>query len=42
MRQAVACITFLHRNGGYYLVSPKSERLEWVNGERLPRFGVYK
>ena len=32
----------LHRNGGYYLVSPKRERLKCVAAERLPRFGVYK
>jgi hypothetical protein len=32
----------LHRNGNYYLVSPKSERLERVEIERLPRFGVYR
>jgi hypothetical protein len=31
----------LHRNGEYYLVSPKSERLERVDASRLPRFGVY-
>ena len=31
----------LHRNGGNYLVSPKSERLESVAAERLPRFGSY-
>ena len=31
----------LHRDGGYYLVSPKSERLERVQAERLPRFGFY-
>jgi hypothetical protein len=32
----------LHRNGGYYLVSARSERLERVEPERLPRFGVYR
>ena len=32
----------LHRNGGYYLVGARSERLERVAGDRLPRFGVYK
>jgi hypothetical protein len=31
----------LHRDGGYYLVSPKSERLKRVQAERLPRFGFY-
>jgi hypothetical protein len=32
----------LHRNGEYYLVSPKNERLQRISLERLPRFGVYK
>lgn len=32
----------LHRNGGYYLVSAKSERLERVEASRLPCWGVYK
>src|SRR5215216_1915559 len=32
----------LQRNGGYYLVSAKSERLERVEVDRLPRFGVYR
>lgn len=32
----------LHRNGNYYLVSPKRERLERVEPGRLPRFGVYR
>jgi hypothetical protein len=31
----------LHRNGSYYLVSPKSERLQRIAEDRLPRFGVY-
>lgn len=31
----------LHRNGGYYLVSPQNERLQKLSAERLPRFGVY-
>jgi hypothetical protein len=31
----------LHRNGGYYLVSPGSERLERVEADRLPRSGFY-
>ena len=31
----------LHRNGGYYLVSAGSERLERVEPDHLPRFGVY-
>lgn len=32
----------LHRNGGFYLVSPVSERLRRVRPEKLPRFGFYK
>jgi hypothetical protein len=32
----------LHREGGYYLVSPGSERLERIRPENLPRFGVYQ
>lgn len=35
-------IPLLHRNGGYYLVSPKSERLRRVPPERLPKFGPYR
>lgn len=35
-------IPILHRNGGYYLLSPKSERLVRVNPQQLPRFGPYK
>ncbi len=35
-------IPILHRNGGYYLLSPKSERLTKVIPERLPRFGPYQ
>lgn len=31
----------LHRNGGYYLVSPSRERLQKVSADRLARFGVY-
>jgi hypothetical protein len=31
----------LHRNGGYYLVSPNGERLARVNPDHLPRFGMY-
>ncbi|RPH60038.1 MAG: hypothetical protein EHM81_07055 [Chloroflexi bacterium] len=30
-------IPLLHRNGGYYLISPASERLRRVPPERLPR-----
>lgn len=32
----------LHRNGGYYLISPASERLTRIDEARLPRFGPYK
>ncbi|MGE5251663.1 MAG: hypothetical protein ACM3QS_15785 [Bacteroidota bacterium] len=32
----------LHRNGGSYLVSPRSERLARVDPGRLPRFGPYR
>jgi hypothetical protein len=35
-------IPLLHRNGGYYLVSPKSERMQRVPPERLPKFGPYR
>lgn len=35
-------IPILHRNGGYYLLSPGSERLRRVNPESLPQFGVYR
>lgn len=35
-------IPLLHRSGGYYLISPKSERLERVEAKRLPSFGPYK
>jgi hypothetical protein len=31
----------LHRDGGSYLVSPASERLQRLEPGRLPRFGVY-
>jgi len=32
----------LHRDGGAYLVSPASERLQKVNQSALPRHGFYK
>jgi hypothetical protein len=35
-------IPLLHRNGGYYLVSPLSERMQRVAPQRLPRFGPYR
>jgi hypothetical protein len=34
-------IPILHRNGGFYLLSPASERLRRVSPEDLPRFGPY-
>ncbi|RMF48432.1 MAG: hypothetical protein D6755_03860, partial [Anaerolineae bacterium] len=34
-------IPILHRNGGYYLLSPGSDRLYKVSPDRLPRFGPY-
>jgi len=35
-------IPILHRNGKFYLLSPRSERLARVSPERLPKFGFYK
>ncbi len=35
-------IPLLHRNGGFYLISPASERLQRVTPARLPKFGVYR
>lgn len=35
-------IPILHRNGGYYLLSPKSERLYKINPIEFPQFGLYK
>lgn len=35
-------IPLLHRNGGFYLLSPASERLVKVPAERLPKFGPYQ
>ncbi len=32
----------LHRNGGYYLVSPLNERVTRVKEDQLPRFAQYK
>jgi hypothetical protein len=34
-------ITLLHRNGGYYLLSPGSEQLRRIYAKQLPRFGPY-
>jgi hypothetical protein len=35
-------IPLLHRNGGYYLISPASEDMRRVDPQRLPRFGPYR
>ena len=35
-------IPLLHRNGGYYLLSPRTERLYRVDPAKLPRFGPYR
>jgi hypothetical protein len=35
-------IPLLHREGGYRLISPNSERARRVNTSQLPRFGVYR
>lgn len=35
-------IPVLHRNGGYYLLSPKTERLMKVDPENYQKYGVYK
>lgn len=35
-------IPILHRKGGFYLLSPTSERLERVPPDRLRRFGPYR
>lgn len=35
-------IPILHRRGGWYLLSPASERLTRVDPQRLPRFGPYR
>lgn len=35
-------IPILHRNGGYYLLSPASERLHRVSPEAFRRFGPYR
>lgn len=35
-------IPLLHRNGGFYLVSPASERMRRVSAKKLPKFGEYR
>jgi hypothetical protein len=35
-------IPILHRNGGYYLLSPLSERLRRVRPDQFRQFGPYK
>jgi hypothetical protein len=35
-------IPILHRNGGYYLLSPASDRMQRVSPDQLKRFGPYR
>ena len=35
-------IPLLHRNGGFYLVSPESERMRRITPDQLKRFGPYR
>jgi hypothetical protein len=35
-------IPILHRKGGYYLLSPNSDRVTRVDAGRLPKFGIYR
>lgn len=35
-------IPLLHRDGGFHLISPSSERLRRVDAGHLPKFGVYR
>ncbi len=35
-------LPLLHRNGGFYLVSPASERMARVSAEKLPKFSEYR
>jgi len=35
-------IPILHRNGGYYLLSPGNERIYRTSPEKFPRFGSYR
>ena len=35
-------ITLLHRKGGYFRISPASERMRQVRAVQLPKFGPYK
>ncbi len=35
-------IPLLRRNGGFYLLSPASERMTRVSAEELPKFGEYR
>jgi hypothetical protein len=34
-------IPLIHRKGGYYLVSPRSERIQRIASGLLPKFGPY-
>lgn len=35
-------IPLLHRNGGFHLLSPVSERMTRISADKLPRFGFYR
>jgi len=35
-------IPLLHRNGGFYLISPGDGRIRRISPDRLPRFGPYR
>ena len=35
-------ILLLHRNGNFYLLSPRSEHLARITAESLPKFGFYR
>ena len=35
-------IPLLHRNGGFHLISPASERMQRVDPSRMPQFNPYK
>jgi len=35
-------IPLLHRNGGYYLLSPRDERMRRISPDRLHKFGPYR
>lgn len=35
-------VPLLHRDGGYYKISPTTEKLRQIHPENFPKFGVYK